>query len=462
MSNGKAKSKAIIFGVGSFYEDRRINLNNEYNIIKFTDNNLNLWGTENNGIEIIPPNKIKDYEFDYIFIASSYDKEIKSQLIDMGIENNKIKSTNYYKSIIGENNPEVLISYVNTSFYVDLNKKITHGNNIESMIIRGVFNKLGYNFYSINHDTLFDDYNLCESYPRMVMGVEPNFPKLCNTYSKAIKIYYATGSYWEYQNCMIKKRTDEVNIKKNANIDYSRLVQPNKSAECADYIIQIGSNYTIQTYPEKLRKKIYLIRQSTFGYLNLDIGTKLTQYSKKDYMWFGSGGNILKGLDLVLEYFKNDSSVNLHIIGGPLENKFEKAYYEELYNTENIKYYGFIPISDSRILELANRCSFIIFPSCSEGMPGSVLNMMRLGLIPILSLSAAFDEIEKYGIVIHKLNVEGIGQAVRESKKIANSKEISKKFEKCYEFVKKNYNEKTFEEDFNRIISEIFKLNGIY
>jgi hypothetical protein len=46
--------------------------------------------------------------------------------------------------------------------------------------------------------------------------------------------------------------------------------------------------------------------------------------------------------------------------------------------------HGFLPMRSPRFRELARICNWTILPTCSEGQPGSVLECMAHGLIPIL------------------------------------------------------------------------------
>lgn len=81
----------ILFGAGSCGEHaveefERVGAN----VVAFCDNNLNLSGQTLCGYPIISPDKITDYENYDVLITSSYAKEIKPQLNEMGIYNNYI------------------------------------------------------------------------------------------------------------------------------------------------------------------------------------------------------------------------------------------------------------------------------------------------------------------------------------------------------------------------------------
>jgi len=84
--------KIIIFGVGIHYELRKKMFNNDIEIMGLFDNDSTKWGNVIDGQAILPPADIKFVEFDYAVIMSYlYFNEIKKQLVEMGVEKEKIK-----------------------------------------------------------------------------------------------------------------------------------------------------------------------------------------------------------------------------------------------------------------------------------------------------------------------------------------------------------------------------------
>jgi len=79
---------ASLFGekVFNYYKNKK-----EISIIAFCDNDTSKHNQKLFDKNIISPDTIFDYTFDEIIIASSYEQEIKEQLIKMNIEKNKIK-----------------------------------------------------------------------------------------------------------------------------------------------------------------------------------------------------------------------------------------------------------------------------------------------------------------------------------------------------------------------------------
>lgn len=88
----ESKQRIIIFGLGNFYQKRKKDLwtYNKLEIVALSDNNDELWEKEFDGVSVIAPNSIKELLFDKILIMSTYEKEIFSQLLLLGIEQSKI------------------------------------------------------------------------------------------------------------------------------------------------------------------------------------------------------------------------------------------------------------------------------------------------------------------------------------------------------------------------------------
>ena len=87
--------KTYLFGAGkavyTFLEFLKcIGGKNEVKIRGIVDNNESLWGNCIDNIKIYNPEVIKKEQWDFILVTSSYEKEIRKQLIEMGIKNDKI------------------------------------------------------------------------------------------------------------------------------------------------------------------------------------------------------------------------------------------------------------------------------------------------------------------------------------------------------------------------------------
>ncbi|MGL4338728.1 MAG: glycosyltransferase [Turicibacter sp.] len=317
--------------------------------------------------------------------------------------------------------------------------------------MKKIIQKFGYGGLIENYNeknTQIDNYDV-------VMGLEPKFNEVCDNNPKALKIYYATGAYWAHQNKMIKKRTDEVNRRYNTNLSYSRLVSAHKSNEIADYILQIGSSYTIQTYPEEIRCKIHTIDQSFVPIKNINIEKKIKNSDRNHYLWFASGGTVLKGLDLLLDFFSQNKDLTLHVVG-PIDSDFKEQILPLFKNFENIRLYGYLDLQSKTLNNIIQVSTYVILPSGSEGLPGSVLTGMGAGLIPIVSKYAAFDGINEMGYIIDDFNTESIANVIAEVQNLSDE-EISKKMILASETVFSRFNLNRFEKQFIDFLSSVLK-----
>jgi hypothetical protein len=349
----------------------------------------------------------------------------------------------------------IFVSYLSEPFYKENDMKYMnkHQNRIETLLMEKVFSKLGFGV----HFRRFDKKTFFPGKYDIIFGIEPNFGAYSKRNKDSLKIYYATGAYYEHQNKMVKDRTDHFNLIHNTNVPYIRTVKPHNSCVIADYIIQIGSKFTVETYPPEVREKIITIRQSCHNFsFNNFIERKIANVQKNHFIWMGSQGSILKGLDIVLDFFISQPNLHIHIFGeidGAVYN-----YYSEYLQNDNIHLYGFVDLDSEIIEDITLISAFVIMPSASEGMPGSVLNLMKLGCIPIVTKYAAFDEIEEYGFLMESINLNSLAKCVESSQKLEVSY-LKQKVLDCYNYANNNYNKMTFHEDLLKAFETLTTVN---
>lgn len=84
--------KAIVFGCGNYYQEQKERLRSfgEIEIAAFTDNNPALWDKDVDGVKVIPPHSIPSIGHDKVIIVSTYVCAIYGQLLEMGVEEDRI------------------------------------------------------------------------------------------------------------------------------------------------------------------------------------------------------------------------------------------------------------------------------------------------------------------------------------------------------------------------------------
>lgn len=348
---------------------------------------------------------------------------------------------------ISDDAPWALICYIPYVFYYQHKAELMsrHQSHWEMIKIDEVLISLGYNTY---HHLFSKTDELPDIDFKLVIGLEPSFCEACHKYPNAKKIYYATGAYVGHQNGMVKKLTVGFNEKYGAQIPYRRTAPENNAAFLAEEILQIGSSYTIDTYPEELRDKITLIHQSSQAVRTIG---KIEYAPENEYFFMSSSGNILKGLPQMIECFSKHPDKVLHIVG-PIEGDVTEAMGEI---PSNIVFHGFMNVNSDEYLKIIRRCNFTIYPSSSEGgVPGGVLNCMKNGLIPIVSRWSSFDEINDYGYQLADITAACIEKCIVWAEAL-NSDVVVEMKRKSQSYVSNTYNLENFAREFRQYILEI-------
>ena len=160
--------------------------------------------------------------------------------------------------------------------------------------------------------------------------------------------------------------------------------------EAADCLTVLGNQSTIDTLAYA-GKPCYRIPLSTTAEFPWDDAKDFTT-TRKRFVWFGSGGMVHKGLDLVLEAFAATPELQLTVCG-PVEREpdFADFYRRELYETPNIRTVGWVDVAGAEFAEIVRSSAALVYPSCSEGCAGSVVTSLHAGLIPLISRESGVD-----------------------------------------------------------------------
>lgn len=353
-------------------------------------------------------------------------------------------STNFSK--------RVLISYITYPFYENFSG---HSNIQEAIEIAKIFHDMNYIVDIINYKTGFKKICFPNVDYDIVFGLEPNFIKAVDKFKPKKSIYYATGSHYLFQNNAERIRLKELEKRKGKALLLRRTVMSHSSSEVADAVICIGNDQTKKTY-DSFCKKIEMIRVSAysfFPYPNIE-KEKKWESAKKNFLWFGSAGAVHKGLDLLLDIFKDKPYLHLYICGNiSAEKDFVKLYEKELSELSNIHLVGFIRPNSTKFREIVNTCAFAIMPSCSEGMNSSVPTCMHSGLIPLVSRECGLD-IGNIGVIFYDNKIETIEKIILEYSK-KEDPWIRMQSEKAYIFAKENNTIDIFKKDFKRALNNI-------
>lgn len=361
---------------------------------------------------------------------------------------------NYFKTDIKES---VLISYITYPFKRGIN--LSHTNATEALEIAKIFHEIGYNVdivdYSYEGNLNYDKYSVIFGFG------EPLINSFYYRSHKILTIYYGTGMHVIHQNHATLKRIEEVYKKKDEwLLESGRIVDKAWSVQTSlvDNMITLGNEEVVNSYQKYFPRKIYNIPVSYYKIFDHNEILKNKNFgdAKNHFLWFGSSGLIHKGLDLLLEVFKELPDLHLHICG-PIDNesKFKAIYYEELYNIKNIHTYGFMNIQSNLFKDIVSKCAFTIFPSCSEGEPSSVINVMVYGLVPIVSKMAGI-RVKDFGIEIRELTHASIKESIIKATGLSED-EIKERSMKCAGDTISNHSIKKYSYELKKALIDILE-----
>ena len=340
---------------------------------------------------------------------------------------------NYYNK---DYNRKALISYITYPFR---KQSFSHTNYYEAIALAKAMNDLGYIVDIIEYTTArisnIDDYDV-------ILGFGDIFQFYFENSTKNIKtIYYGTGMHVCHQNTATLKRLKDTYDKKEIWLtDSARYVEKTWSYQTTlvDGIIALGNEECALTYRKYYSGPIYSVPAPCYVTKDAEkIIEKRQIDANKNYLWFGSLGLIHKGLDLLLDYFYENNHVNLHICGDIFhEKKFVELYKKELFESKNIYVYGFVDIETKRFESILKRCSFSIFPSCSEGgSPSLITTIVNGALIPVATKETSVNL--ENGIVINGFDYIEIDKAIQKTMDLTNE-DIVNMQRKNLEYFKEN------------------------
>jgi len=344
----------------------------------------------------------------------------------------------------------ILISYI-THPFIKRGINLSHTNYAEAIAMAEVFKELNYNVDIVNYNSKRKlEY---KKYDLIIGFGEPLINSFYQNKSRCITIYYGTGMHVCHQNNASLNRLEEVYNKKNVWVlDSIRIVEKTWSIQTTlvDYMIMFGNQVVMESYKQYFHKPIYNIPLSSYEILNLPsnielINNKNYDGAKRNFIFMSSSGLVHRGLDLLLEIFSENPSLHMHIFAS-IDNElgFKKAYYNELYNSQNIHVYGFIPLDSETFLTTIKKSAFCLYPSCSEAGAGSVINLMNHGILPIVTDESSIKQNE-FVTKIDSISKKAIQNSINLATQIPN-KELLENSLKCLKYTRKEHSLESYKQ----------------
>lgn len=272
-------------------------------------------------------------------------------------------------------------------------------------------NELGYVVDIVNYDNR--EFKVKTGYDLFIGHAGMNFEPIHHQLPpETVSIYFSTATYWESFNRWEKERFENLFQRRGIVLPYDRYIADSQefANRNADGIICLGNDNVRQTYAQF--PLVLSLNNAAFPDNGYNYAGKDFEIGRNNFLFYSGPGNVHKGLDLLLDVFLQTKN-HLYICTA-IEPLFEKAFYDELHNTANIHLVGNIHLHDRRVHSVIDRCNFVIHPSCAEGQPGSVIECLHKGVIPIVSRQANIDT-DDFGITLESVSVQDILRVVEEA-----------------------------------------------
>jgi glycosyltransferase involved in cell wall biosynthesis len=230
--------------------------------------------------------------------------------------------------------------------------------------------------------------------------------------SSTLRLFHCDTAHWAFNNQAQAQRLADLAERRGIVLAAHRQIPPNRGIELADHATYLGNAFTRSTY-QPWGTPMTRIPVSVPRRYDWPQGKDFASVRRR-FVWFGSGGLVHKGLDLVLEAFAGMPDLEL-VVMGPIrrERDFARAFRRELYELPNVETVDWVDVAAPRFLEICRRGLGLVYPSCSEGGGSSALTCLHAGLVPILTREASVDLEDAWGVELTKASVDEIRAAVR-------------------------------------------------
>jgi hypothetical protein len=261
----------------------------------------------------------------------------------------------------------------------------------------------------------------------------------------AVRIYFAAGLEWKEGARRQAYRIAQVRERRGCLLGSRTCASHECARKIAQAVICISKRaaHSFEGY-----RKVMAVNNAAFPVSWSGWQQKDYRAGRSSFLFFSGAGNVLKGLDLVLEAFAG-TTLDVYICTA-IEPDFARAFQRELTEFPNIHVENWIPMRSQRFEHLVSKCDWVIHPTCTDAHPGSVIECMAHGLLPIISEGANID-VPRGGIEIERLDAEAVRSAALHASEM-DPGEIEAAARSLVGEVSVKYSPKRFRADFKHAV----------
>lgn len=270
-------------------------------------------------------------------------------------------------------------------------------------------------------------------------------------------VYYSTGNHWLFHNRAELGRVWSFHERYGIYVRPERQIQALFTDQAADYLTHFGTPFQTQYFDARPQKHLLNIS----AVFEPEFRRKNYEEARHNFIWLGSHGLLLKGLDLAVEAFMQAPDLHLYICGNAEREVEFWSWLKPILDTHpNIHYNGWTDVGSVGFADLAHRCAGTVYVSSTEGGPGSVAQLTHFGLIPIATDSAAVRSAEVCGTVIRSQDpLEIVSQLVQAIRDVADlpEAELHARCQAVYEFGRQYHTRAAYARSFAMLVEQLVK-----
>lgn len=229
----------------------------------------------------------------------------------------------------------------------------------------------------------------------LFVGIYANFEQILAVSGAAKSLFFAVNMHPAERNRILQEfvRREGLPAAAIAGWDLQDAAAITRSLSRADAIVCVGNTATYNSY---IAHGVPKTKLKMLNYAVGELGAKPPKPSgPRQLLYVSSDIGLRKGFDLLCGLFdaamlKRDFKLT---IIGPVENPVYQAKLKQLQERlgDRLDYRGWVDSHSKEYAELMCRSQVVLFPSLEEGQAGSVLDALRYGAVPLISVHTGID-----------------------------------------------------------------------
>lgn len=347
----------------------------------------------------------------------------------------------------------VLLCFITTPLRLDLRRSIFHPNILRANQMVTSLIKAGYivDVCDCTDTVYFDLFKTIDYYA--IIGFGPLYEALCEAMPNAKKVFYLTENdplvfqhKYEQRIKYLKERHPEIKrVPANKRVQYYTNRQIELSTDAIIMTNECNSSRVRQLIPGYKTIKVNGMLNPNYSFSYGNIGER-----RKNFLWFGSIGALAKGLDILIDVFRELPQYNMNVYGVFPD---EVSFLKRLKLPVNVRLRGKVSVQSDEFLEVVNNNLFIISASCVEGMQSGVATCLRHGMIPLLTNECGYEKNPSI-FLFEDYKVETIREAILEVEQKSDG-ELEIISRNAYEYGNREHTLESFVTKFTSIVNEL-------